>query len=104
EVQDYWKDRRWNHFRVYRMKSRPEVPHPWLEVALPGGYFALSARAIELAGNESEFAFLLVRPMVKEMRIHRKKTAFQPKSWPAELENLSEEIWSHALKAQSTKE
>jgi hypothetical protein len=104
EVQEYWKGRRWSHFRIYRMKSRPGVAHPWLEVALPGGYFAISGRAIELAGNEAELAFLLVRPLVREMRLKREKTTFNPKAWPGELNGLSEEAWSQTLKAQSTKD
>lgn len=103
-VRDYWQNRRWNIFRAYRLKSRPEIPHPWLETSLPGGYFALSARAIAQAGNEAELAFLLVRPLVREMRIQHAKLKFNPKAWPAELESISEEQWSQVLKAQSTKD
>jgi hypothetical protein len=103
-IRDYWKNRRWNFFRAYRLKSRPEIPHPWLETSLPGGYFAVSGRAIGLAGNEAELAFLLVRPLVREMRIQHAKLKFDPKAWPAELESISEEQWSQVLKAQSTKD
>ncbi len=103
-VRDYWQNRRWNFFRVFRLKSRPEVRHPWLEFSLPGGYFALSGKALELAGNEAEMAFLLVRPLVRELRLKRKPITFQPKAWPKELDNLSEVQWAEMLKAQSTKE
>jgi hypothetical protein len=103
-IRDYWQGRRWNIFRAYRLKSRPEIPHPWLETSLPGGYFTVSGRAIEQAGNEAELAFLLVRPLVREMRLQRPKVKFNPKQWPADLESLSEEQWSHTLKAQSTKD
>lgn len=104
EIRNYWQNRRWNHFRVFRMKSRPEIAHPWLEVALPGGYFAFSGRSIDLAGNESELAFLLVRPLVRELRLKRKKPNFSAKTWPRDLETESEEIWEETLKSQSTKE
>lgn len=104
EIQNYWKGRRWNHFRVFRMKSRPELKYPWLEISLPGGYFGLGARSIDIAGNEAELAFLLVRPLVREMRLKRMKPAFTTKGWPGELEIQSEEIWSQTLKSQSTKE
>lgn len=104
DVRDYWQNRRWNLVRVYRMKSRTDVAHPWLEVALPGGYFAFSAKAIETAGNEAELAFLLVRPLVRELRLERQKVAFQPKAWPGQLNALSEQVWDQTLRAQSTKE
>jgi hypothetical protein len=103
-VREFWKGRRINLFRVFRLQSRPEIAHPWLEVALPGGYFAYSAKAIELAGNEAELAFLLVRPLVKEMRVRRTKPKFAKKPWPAALNNLSEELWDVELRAQSTKD
>jgi|GEM_PF-4971906 len=104
ETQDYWKNRRWAHFRVFRLKSRPEVKQPWLELALPGGYFAVSARAIEQASNEAELAYLLVRQLVREPRVKRKATRFDAKAWPQSLPALSEEIWDLVLKAQSTKD
>ncbi|RYZ96658.1 MAG: hypothetical protein EOP11_23165 [Proteobacteria bacterium] len=103
-VKEYWKNRRWNMFRVFRLKSRPEVRQPWLEVALPGGYFTYSARAIDGAANEAELAFLLVRPLVREMRIQRKAPKFTGRSWPAALNSLSEELWDQVLRAQSTKD
>ena len=103
-IQDYWKSRRWNLFRVFRLKSRQEVRHPWLEISLPGGYYAFSARALELAGNEAEMAYLLVRPLVREMRIEKKAPKFAKKAWPASLNSLSEELWDQVLRAQSTKD
>jgi hypothetical protein len=65
---------------------------------------ALSARAIDVAGNEAELAYLLVRPLVRELRIRHKKPVFHAKAWPGELETLSEDLWSQTLKAQSTKD
>lgn len=103
-VRAYWAKRRWNHFRVYRLKSRSEQRQPWLEVVMPGGYVGISAKAIELAGNEAEMAFLLVRPLVKELRVKRKGTAPSIKGWPASLESLSEEAWSRSIKSHSTRD
>lgn len=103
-VKEYWKNRRWNLFRVFRLKSRPEIKQPWLEVSLPGGYFAYSARAIDGAANEAELAFLLVRPLVREMRLERKTPQFAGKAWPAALNTLSEELWDQVLRSQSTKD
>jgi len=102
-VRNFWANRRWNHYRAFRLKSRPEIAHPWLEVALPGGYFAFSGKSLDLAGNESEMAFLLVRPLVRELRLQRKKPKFSAKTWPQDLETESEEIWDQTLKSQSTK-
>lgn len=104
EIQAYWKNRRWAHFRVFRLKSRPEARQPWLEMALPGGYFAVSARAIEQAANEAELAFLLVRQLAREPRTKRKATRFNAKTWPSSLPALSEEAWDQVLKSQSTKD
>jgi hypothetical protein len=105
-VQDYWKNRRWGFFRVFRLKSRPEQRHPWFEIALPGGYFALSARAIAQAGNEAELAFLLVRQLSRELRLGSKRKApvFDLKNWPSSLVPLSEEVWDSYLRDQSTRE
>jgi len=104
EVQSHWRSRRWKHFRAFRLKSRPEVRHPWLELALPGGIFAVSGRAIEQASNEAELAFLLVRQLARELRVKRKAPRFDAKNWPGSLPLLSEEIWDQVLKAQSTKD
>lgn len=103
-VKEYWKNRRWEQFRVFRLKSRPEIKHPWLEVSLPGGYFAFSARAIDGAANEAELAFLLVRPLVREMRLQRKNPQFNGKAWPGALNAVSEELWDQVLRSQSTKD
>lgn len=102
-VQAHWKNRRWSHFRAFRLKARPEVRHPWLEVAFPGGYFAVSARAIEQASNEAELAFLLVRQLARELRVKRKALRFDVKNWPTSLTGLAEETWDQTLKAQSTR-
>lgn len=102
KIQDHWKSRRWGFFRIFRIKSRPEVRHPWFEIALPGGYFGVSARAIEQAVSEAELAFLLVRQLARELRVKRKAFAFDKKDWPASLGPLSEEVWDSYLKDQST--
>ncbi len=104
DIRKYWEGRRWSAFRVYRLKSRPAEKHPWLEVALPGAYFTTSARAIDVATNEAELAFLLVRPLVRELKIQRKPVAFVAKDWPASLVALSEELWDGVLRAQSTRD
>ncbi|MGZ3718773.1 MAG: hypothetical protein ACXWR1_10555 [Bdellovibrionota bacterium] len=104
KVQNFWKERRWDYFRVFRLKSRSEVKHPWFEIALPGGYFGLSARAIELAGNEAELAFVLVRQLVRELRVKRPALRFEKKGWPENLSPKAEELWDQVLKAQSTKD
>ncbi len=103
-VQAYWKNRRWAHFRAFRLKSRPEIRHPWLELALPGGTFAVSARAIEQASNEAELAFLLVRQLARELRLKRKAPSFDVKGWPQSLPATAEQVWDDVLKAQSTKD
>lgn len=104
KVRDFWQDRRWNFFRVFRLKSRPQIKHPWFEIALPGGYFALSGKAIELATNEAELAFVLVRQLVRELHVKRPAMKFDKKSWPESLQAQSEVIWDQVLKAQSTKD
>jgi hypothetical protein len=103
-VQNFWKGRRWNAFRIFRLKSRPEVRHPWLDISLPGGYFTYSARAIDLAANEAELAFLLVRPMVLEARLKRPAISLGAKGWPESLKSQSESVWDRTLRAQSTKD
>ncbi|MGZ3696187.1 MAG: hypothetical protein ACXWQO_19360 [Bdellovibrionota bacterium] len=103
-VQNFWQHRRWNAFRVYRLKSRPEVRHPWLDISLPGGYFTYSARALDLATNEAELAFLLVRPMVLEARLKRPAIALKTKGWPESLQAESELVWDKTLRAQSTRD
>lgn len=105
-VQDHWKKRRWNFFRIFRLKSRPEQKHPWFELALPGGYFGVSARSIALAGDEAELAFLVVRQLVREHHLasRRKAPTFNMKAWPRSLTPLSEEFWEAYLQDQSTKE
>lgn len=103
-VRDFWQHRRWNAFRVYRLKSRPEVRHPWLDISLPGGYFTFSARALDLATNEAELAFLLVRPMVLEARLKRPAVNLSAKGWPESLQAQSELVWDRTLKAQSTRD
>ncbi len=104
KIQSYWQNRRWGFFRVFRLKSRPEVKHPWFEIALPGGYFGVSGRAIELANNEAELAFLLVRQLVREPRIKRPAVRFAKQGWPESLAPKAEELWDQVLKAQSTKD
>jgi hypothetical protein len=104
KVKNFWKDRRWGYFRVYRLKSRPEVKHPWFEVALPGGYFALSGRAIELAADEAELAFVLARQLVRETRLKRPAVKFAKQGWPEALSPKAEQLWDQALKTQSTKD
>ncbi len=104
KIQDYWRDRRWNFFRVFRLKSRTQIKHPWFEIALPGGYFAVSGKAIELASNEAELAYLLVRQLVRELHVKRATPNFDKKSWPESLQAHSEVIWDQVLKAQSTKD
>jgi hypothetical protein len=104
EIRDYWKNRRWNFFRVFGLRSRPEDKHPWFEISLPGGYFALSGRAIERAGNEGELAFLLVRQLVREPRVKRHLPKLSASGWPQSLESASEEYWDNVLRAQSTRE
>jgi hypothetical protein len=102
EVRDYWKNRRWNFFRFFREKDDASIRHPWMDVALPGGYFALSARSLDVAGNEAEMAFLLVRPLVREKRLKRKKFPLPSKS--ADLDKDAEEAWRSWQNSQSTKE
>lgn len=103
-VRDFWAGRPWNFLRVYRLKSRPEEKHPWMQYRLPGGYFAVSGRAIDIAGNEAELAFLLVRALVEETRLKRRQPSFPKRGWPKTLEALSEEQWEKSLHAQSTKD
>jgi hypothetical protein len=103
-VRSFWRDRRWQFFRVFRLKSRPELPHPWFEIALPGGYFAVSGKAIDLASNEAELAFLLVRQLVRELRVKRASVRFPKAGWPGSLAPKAEELWDKVLKAQSTKD
>lgn len=103
-IQDFWKKRRWNAFRIFRLKSRPEVRHPWQDISLPGGYFTFSARAIDLAANEAELAFLLVRPMVLEARLKRPAISLTAKGWPESLQAQSELVWDRTLRAQSTRD
>ena len=105
-VQEHWKSRRWGFFRVFRLKSRPEVRHPWFEMGLPGGYFAVSARAIGQAANEAELAFLLARQLARELRVaaRRKAPVFNLKDWPGSLASLSEEVWDSYLRDQSTRD
>ena len=104
KIKNFWKDRRWGYFRVYRLKSRPEIKQPWFEVALPGGYFALSGRAIELAADEAELAFLLARQLVRETRLKRPAVKFTKQGWPEALTAKAEQLWDQALKTQSTKD
>lgn len=63
----------------------------------------MSARAIDLAGNEAELAFLLVRPFVRAVHMSGPKVKFA-KNWPKEMGGLSEEEWARILHSQSTKE
>jgi hypothetical protein len=102
-VREYWSNRPWNFLRVTRLKSRPEEKYPWLQFKLPGGYFPISARAIDVAGNEAELAFILVRALVEETRLHRKNPTFSKENWPKQLEGLSEMQWEKSLYPQSTK-
>ncbi len=103
KIQAYWQKRHWNIFRIYQLKSHLEEKNPWLQLELPGGYFAVSARAIDTASNEAELAYLLIRPMVRAVHIPPSKVSFG-KKWPEELANLSEEQWLQVLKDQSTLE
>jgi hypothetical protein len=102
KVQKFWQDRHWNFFRFYRTKNSP-VAYPWQEVSLPGGYFGLSAKAIDLAGDESELAFLLIRQLVRESRLKFPKVKFPAKDWWRLLPEKSEDIFAARLKAQSGK-
>jgi hypothetical protein len=104
ETQNYWKKRRWGFFRVYRLKSRPEIKQPWFEIALPGGYFGVSGKAIELASDEAELAFLLVRQLVRELHVKRPAVKMGQTDWPKSLVPKAEELWDRELKVQSTKE
>jgi hypothetical protein len=100
KIQAYWQKRHWNIFRVYQLKSQADK-NPWYQLELPGGYFSVSARAIDTANNEAELAFLLIRPLVRELRIHPPAPKFG-KKWPEELASLSETEWQEVLKNQST--
>lgn len=102
-VQQFWQKRPWHFLRVYRLKSRPEPKYPWLTAYLPGGYFTISAKAIDTAGNEAELAFLLVRSLVSESLLKRKAPVFPKKNWAASLAAVSEEHWEQALFADKTK-
>lgn len=101
-VQDFWKNRPWNIFRFYRLKSQSEIKNPWLQVSLPSGYFAVSARAIDVAANEAELAFLLIRPLVRELRLKRK--AMSVKNWPNSMQEQAEEQWQDVMKLASTRD
>ena len=103
KLQKFWRNNRWRVFRIYRLKSRPEEKNPWLDLALPGGYFTFSARAIDLASNEAELAFLLIRSFAKEYYLHRKSLRFPKKNWEKEIPALSEEHWSSIIRSQSFK-
>jgi hypothetical protein len=104
KIRDFWKNRRWNMFRIFRLKSRPEIKHPWLDLSLPGGYFTMSARAIDLASNEAELAYLLIRPLVLEARLKRPAVKLSAKGWPESLQAQSELVWDRTLRAQSTRD
>ena len=101
EIQSYWDNIRWNFFRIYRYKNGPA--NPWLQFSLPGGFFLVSAKAIELAADESELAFLLVRALVREQSLEKHKIIFA-KNWEANVAELAETEWANRLKIQNTKE
>jgi hypothetical protein len=102
KVQDYWKNRHWNFFRFYRFK-KGSGGYPWQEVSLPGGYFGISAKAIDFTSDESELAFLLVRQLVRESKLKFARISFPKDNWISLFKNKSEEIFQARLKSQSGK-
>jgi hypothetical protein len=101
KVQNYWKNRHWNFFRFYRFKN--SSGYPWQEISLPGGYFGISAKAIDFATDESEFAFLLVRQLVRESKLKFPKISFPKENWSSIFKDKSEEIFQGRIKSQSGK-
>lgn len=102
KVKNYWKNKHWNFFRFYRSKNLT-VAYPWQEITLPGGYFGISAKALDQTGDESELAFLLVRQLVRESRLKFPKISFPSKNWWSLLPEKSAEILEGRFKSQSGK-
>lgn len=101
-VKDYWKDRPWQILRVLGWAGTTEHTKEWVQAELPGGYFTLSARAINQAQNEAELAWLALRPLVRSVRMKKPQLKFG--KWPASLPALAEESWDPLLRAQSPKD
>lgn len=102
KVKNYWKNKHWNFFRFYRSKNLT-VAYPWQEITLPGGYFGISAKALDQTSDESELAFLLVRQLVRESRLKFPKITFPTKNWWTLLPEKSAEILEGRWKSQSGK-
>jgi hypothetical protein len=104
-VQAYWKNRSFRPFRVLNLKNQSSELRPWIELALPGGVFVYSARAMDMAANEAELAFLLVRSLVREFQLSRlgdsKESADPATKTPVKTPPLPS--WSDAVNRQSSK-
>ncbi|NUM88127.1 MAG: hypothetical protein HUU37_02890 [Bdellovibrionales bacterium] len=100
KILSHWEGRPWQIVRVLGWAGATERTKEWVQAELPGGYFAVSARAIEQAGNEAELAWLVARPLVRSVFLKWPKLSFA--AWPASLS--APEAWSGILRAQSPKD
>lgn len=103
KIQSYWKDKHWFAFRIYGLKTKPSEKDIWYQFRLPGGYFAVSDRAIATAQNEAELAYLLVRPLVRDSRLAKINMNLDVKDWAQALREQEPKVWADSLRAQSTK-
>jgi hypothetical protein len=102
-IRDSWKDRHWFVFRIFGLKEKKDEKNIWYQFAMPGGYFAISNRAIAQAKNEAELAFVLLRPFVRQERLEALTFATDAKEWPMQLRDQADRVWADLQRVQSTK-
>lgn len=101
--QKLWKNQRWQIFRFMHLQSEGMPQNAWLQFELPGHYFAVSAKAIALASNEAELAFLLARPFLRAAKVKHEKITFSKKGLAENLRTMAPEVWEKIQRNQSTK-
>ena len=100
----YWRDKRWVVFRILGVKGEKDTDRNWHQLELPGGTFAVSARAIDAAQNEAELAFLLLRPLVRSTVLKFKLPKYPPKTWAQEVKEHGDDIWNTVNRSQSLRD
>ena len=104
EILSHWENKRWVIFRILGLKSEEPKDRSWQQLEMPGGTFATSAKAIDVAESEAELAYLLARPLVRSLSLPKLKITLDQKSWAKDLQDQSADLWQKIVRNQSLRD
>jgi hypothetical protein len=102
DIQNYWKNRPFNVYRVKNYFGRPASDRLWFQIQMPGGNFFHSDSVLSSVQNEAELAFLVVRPFLLSLRQDSAEMSF-PDDWVKAIPRLAPETLLRLRAQQSAK-